>query len=62
VKNELKPVFDSKYYLITVLEKYCFNKGKLSRKVSYKLGQIHLYITYIVILILAILMFIEIMK
>ena len=62
VKNELKPVFDSKYYLITVLEKYCFNKGKLSRKASYKLGQIHLYTTYIVILILAILMFIEIMK
>ena len=62
VKNELKPVFDSKYYLITVLEKYCFNKGKLSKKTSYKLGQIQLYITYAVIFLLAILMFIEIMK
>ncbi|MBQ2409261.1 MAG: hypothetical protein II309_07480 [Bacilli bacterium] len=62
VKNELKPVFDSKYYLITVLEKYCFNKGKLSSKASYKMAQAYLYITYAIIFILAILMFVEIMK
>lgn len=62
IKNEFKPVFDSKYYLITVLEKYCFNKGKLSSKASYKIAQVYLYLTYAIIIILTILMFIEIMK
>lgn len=62
VRNDFNPVFDSNYYLITVLEKYCFNKGKLSSKASYMMAQVYLYLTYIIIAVLAILMLMEMMK
>lgn len=55
-KNEFDVHFDSKHYLVTVLEKYCFEKGKLSRKTEYKLAQVYLYLIYLIIFILAVLM------
>lgn len=55
-KKEFDVHFDSKHYLVTVLEKYCFEKGKLSRKTEYKLAQVYLYLIYLIIFILAVLM------
>ena len=55
-KKDFDVHFDSKHYLVTVLEKYCFEKGKLSRKTEYKLAQAYLYLIYLIIFILAVLM------
>ena len=53
---------DASCHCLDFLEKYCFNKGKLSSKASYMMAQVYLYLTYIIIAVLAILMLMEMMK